>query len=150
MLDASGSSLIEALKAYPTIVKPNLEECQQYLGLTEEPTNAQLIEGMKPLFDGGIRLIIISLGARGALFLTKGYAYYAQGLHVNAKSTVGAGDAMVASLTYSLTQEESMDVLVRRAIAVSAAAVETEGTQTGSYARIEELMNTVNFKEEAI
>ena len=148
ILDVSGEPLIEAIKAVPTCIKPNIDECQQILGLDYKPSLDEVKTGLRGLIDKGVKLIAISLGKEGALFINKEGNYYAKGLDVKALSTVGAGDAMVGSLTYSLVNDEDIDMLIKRAISVSAAAVETEGTKPGSLNRVQELMNQVEIVEE--
>ncbi len=65
------------------------------------------------------------------------------GLKVKAHSTVGAGDAMVASLAYSWDRKLSLEDTVTLGMAVSAGAVTTIGTKPPSMDVVEELKKQV-------
>jgi len=68
VLDTSRDALREGVKAGPTILKPNVDELQQLTGqsLTDE---VALEHAARQLLDGGIQLVVISMGERGAMFI---------------------------------------------------------------------------------
>ena len=147
ILDTSKEALIHGLKAIPDIVKPNMSEIQSCLNLMEKPTLKQISAFGYNLIQKGVKWVVVSCGEAGAYFMNQNKIYHALALDLNVKSTVGAGDAMVASLTYSYIHHEDDMTLIKRAIATSGAAVETEGTMPGSLDRIEALMHKVMVKE---
>lgn len=97
VLDTSRDALREGVLAGPTIVKPNIDELQQLTGqsLTDE---VALEQAARQLLGSEIRLVVISMGERGAMFVDATTALIAVPPQVKVKSTVGAGDAMVAGL----------------------------------------------------
>lgn len=146
-VDADGENFANALEAAPTIIKPNTVELMQYFGLDHEPGEAELVELGKKLLAKGPEMVCISRGAEGALLLTKEKVYKADPLKVEVHSTVGAGDAMVASLAYA--RSNGMDALesFRLALACSAGAVATHGTQPPARELVDELMKQTCIKE---
>lgn len=142
-VDADGALLVEALEAVPSIIKPNHVELAEYFGCTGEVDEVKLIEYGKALLEKGIETIAISRGSKGALFLTKDSAYRVLGLKVEAHSTVGAGDAMVAALSFAISQKMSWEESIKLSIASSAGAVTTKGTKPPSKELVEELKNQV-------
>ena len=98
------------------------------LGKTELTREEMLREG-KRLLDTGIEEIVISLGGDGALFVSKDGCYRAEGLRVPVKSTVGAGDSVVAAMAYGKTQNLSREEKIRLSVAIGAASVMQSGTQ---------------------
>lgn len=147
-MDADGDSFAQALEAAPTMIKPNIVELMQYFGLDHEPEEAEMIELGKKLLAKGPEMVCISRGGDGALLLTKNNKVYkAEPLKVEVHSTVGAGDAMVASLAYARAQ--GMDALAsfRLALACSAGAVATHGTQPPAKELIDTLMKQTCIKE---
>lgn len=150
VLDASGDALKYGVEAIPNVIKPNIDECQSLFGLDHKPNKVELIEGFKPFFDQGIELVCVSLGSKGALFLTKEQAWRSEGLDVVVKSSVGAGDAMVAGLTASLASQYSITELIKWSMAIGAAACETEGTKPNTLSRITKLKEQVNITKEEI
>lgn len=79
--------------------------------------------------DAGVNLAVISLGADGALFAEGDKVIHAPGLAVKVKSTVGAGDAMVAALALALERGYPLEKSVTLSMAAGAANVATSGTQ---------------------
>jgi 1-phosphofructokinase len=116
VLDTSRAALHAGIQAGPTIVKPNLDELRQLTG--QELTNEQDIEQAgRQLLEHGIRLIVISMGERGAMFIDSTTTLMATPPQVTVKSTVGAGDAMVAGLLVGQVQQLSLPDCARLATA---------------------------------
>jgi 1-phosphofructokinase len=77
----------------------------------------------------GIKTAAISLGADGAVFFHGEHVIYAEGLKVEVKSTVGAGDAMVAALALAIDRGYGLEKAVSLSVAAGAANVASEGTK---------------------
>lgn len=122
MLDASGEPLRAALAAGPTIVKPNRHELAELVGHPLASMEAVVSAGRR-LFErtSGLRMVVVSLGAEGALFLTQDRALHAHPADVAVTSTVGAGDAMVAGLIAAQLQGLSLESGAQLATAFSGA-----------------------------
>ena len=67
-------------------------------------------------------------------------------LKVEVKSTVGAGDSMVAALAVAVENKYSFEEAMKLACATSTANVMTEGTQTGRFEDIEKLKKQITIK----
>jgi 1-phosphofructokinase len=89
---------------------------------------------------------VVSLGEKGALFVDKTRSLLAHGIKVDVKSTVGAGDALVAALAYSMDTGASFEDAVRLAMACSAANVTTSGTQAADRSLIDFLQGQVAYE----
>lgn len=146
ILDADGEPLKKGIEAGPFIVKPNIKELESASGCSIRSIKEaeSLSRDMIEKYDIG--MVVVTLGEKGALFIEKKRSLLARGLDVEAKSTVGAGDAMAAALAISLEQGFDLEETVRTAIAASAASVMTSGTQPGDYTRIMELKEKVGFE----
>lgn len=144
-LDGDGPSLRHALEAEPYLVKPNRQELACLVGRGLENIK-ETAEAGRSLLKGGIKKVVVSLGAEGALFLTPEASLWAHGLQVEVGSTVGAGDAMVAALALSEEQGLSMEDTIRLAVAASAAAVMCNGTQAAERESVLALMPRVSFE----
>jgi len=145
-LDADGESLRLGLEAAPYMVKPNNEELSRLLG---KPLDSQeaLIEAGRELLKKGIDDVVISMGGDGALFVTKDKVIKAHPLRVPVRSTVGAGDSMVAALAYGFDQKLSREETIKLSIAISAASVMCDGTQAPDTDTIKELYQKVIIEE---
>ena len=119
----------KGIAAVPYMIKPNDAELAALLGARELSMEQMLQEG-KRLLDTGIEEIVISLGGDGALFVSRDGCYRAEGLQVEVKSTVGAGDSMVAAMAYGHEKKLTREEKIRLAVAMGAASVMQDGTQS--------------------
>lgn len=142
-VDADGELFINSLEAAPDIIKPNRHELEEYFHKDYRVDETELIAMGQKLLEKGIGMIAVSLGQMGALFLTKDQVLRCPGLKVEAHSTVGAGDAMVAALSYGLNQELPLAECVKLGIATSAGAVTTKGTKPPKRELVDELLKKV-------
>ena len=122
VLDSSGEALREALKSAPDIIKPNVHELEAHLGRAL-PTEADVIAAARELVAGGVKLVVVSRGADGACFVTAGEAVVARPPSVAVRSTVGAGDAMVAGIIAAQLRNLSLADCARLATAYSLSAL---------------------------
>jgi len=125
VLDTSGEALREGARAGPTIVKPNVDELQQLTG--QSLADEAAIEQAARQLLGDIRLVVISMGERGALFVDAATTLIATPPPVQVKSTVGAGDAMVAGLIAGQVQGLSLPDCARLATAFSLGTITRAG-----------------------
>jgi len=121
-LDTSGEALQDALIAQPNLIKPNVEELSALLGqsLTSE---TEIVQAARQLIDQGIETVVVSMGGDGALFVTAKTVVFAAATPPDIKSTVGAGDAMVAGTVAGLSQQKSLADCARLATAFSIEAL---------------------------
>lgn len=144
-LDADGVALQEGWKGGPWLVKPNQEELSHLVG---SPLNSlsQVAQAAKKLLNKKTRHVVVSLGSQGALFVEEGWCILADPLPVEVKSTVGAGDSMVAALALAFQRHLSPEETIRMSMAASAAAVMCSGTQAASPDDVKQLMPLVHFR----
>ncbi len=143
-LDADGVLLAEGLKAAPYLIKPNEDELSRLVGHRLTDTDELIAEGRR-LLKGGVTRVVISLGERGALYLRGNEVLYAEGLSVPVGSTVGAGDSVVAALTYADSLDMSDEDAVRLSTATGAANVMCSGTQPAEREAVEKLLPQVKI-----
>ena len=127
-LDADGEAMAEGVKGKPYLVKPNETELARLLGKPME-TEEQILSGGRALLEMGITQALISLGGEGAYFMEKGDVYRAKCPRVEVKSTVGAGDSVVAAMAYGLQEKLPLEEALLLAMAMGAASVMQSGTQ---------------------
>lgn len=146
VLDTSGDALRHALPAKPDLIKPNLAELQEILG-KNLPTHAAIVTAARELIASGIPQVVVSLGAHGALFINEREAFHAQAKAPDIKSTVGAGDAMVAGTVLGLSRGESWTGCATLATGFSLGALGQIGPRLPDWEAIEALRKTVEVKE---
>lgn len=148
IMDADGELFREGIQAHPDVIKPNRFELAQFFGKSEDEMDAAtMIELARTFIDEGVKLVVISMGIEGSLFVTKDRALQAPALKIPFQSAVGAGDAMVAALAYSLKHDLDLEQTLTLAVALSAGACMTEGTQPADAATVEKLKQEVTWEE---
>lgn len=142
-LDADGELFAYALEANPDVIKPNRVELEKFVHAEHALTEQELLQVGKRLLQQGLEKVIISLGEEGALFLTKEQVLKCPAISVEVRSTVGAGDAMVAAFTYGMSQGKSLEECAKLSVAASAGAVSTEGTKPAALSYVNQLLKSL-------
>ncbi len=117
ILDTSGEALLAGLTGKPSVVKPNADELREVTGLRDP------VAAAAELRKAGAGAVVVSLGPEGLLAVTGSGTWHAAPSTVLRGNTTGAGDAVVAALALGLSRRESWPDILRRAVALSGAAV---------------------------
>lgn len=129
ILDTSGAALQEAMAAKWFLLKPNLRELE-VLADTSLDTEPERIDAARTFIERDwCEVVVLSMGASGALLITADRAEHVRSPTVSIKSRVGAGDSMVGGLTLALSRGHNLSAAVRFGVAAGAAAVTTPGTE---------------------
>lgn len=145
VLDTSGEPLRHALEAAPHIVKPNIHELEEILGRTLD-TRDHVVEAARELIARGTALVAVSMGAEGALFVAADEVVTARPPSIQVRSTVGAGDAMVAGIVAGQIRELPLADCARLATAFSLDALVRGESGITSHAAIEASMQEVTIQ----
>ena len=129
VLDASGDPLRRALDEGVHLLKPSLREFEEVTGEPgcEESRLPSLAHRL--VDDGRCEILILSLGARGVFWMSSSERGRLSSPTVPVKSSVGAGDSMVAGVVLSLAQGRPLADAVRVGVAAGAASVMNPGTE---------------------
>ena len=138
ILDSSKQPLKYAYE-YADVLKPNKEEFCYLFDLDDD---TDLIKYASSLNDK--RLIVISLGSEGSLFIKDNVIYKVDPLNVEVSTTVGAGDAMVAALAYGLENKLELLDIVTLASALSSLII-TEDYKDNFEFKLETLKKQVQI-----
>lgn len=144
VLDTSGAPLTAALASAgpkPWCIKPNRAELEDWAG-RRLPDPEALLAAAADLLALGLGRVVISLGADGALFVDPGQAVQVRLPPVQAVSTVGAGDAMVAGLTAAARVNAPLNQAARLAAAFACAKLAQVGPHLPDRAVVNHLAAT--------
>lgn len=95
VVDASGPALAAAVTARPSLIKPNYHELAELTG-AQLSTFADAAAAARGICERGVGMVLLSLGGDGALLVTSDDVLYGDSEPVTVRSTVGAGDALLA------------------------------------------------------
>ena len=146
LLDSSGDPLSQALAApvLPQCLKPNRHELSEWSGDRLDDL-ADVLRVATRLRDRGAELIVVSLGADGALFVSDDGAVLAHLAAPSVVSTVGAGDAMVAGLAAAMAEGASLERTARLATAFAVAKLGLAGPHLPGRVEVEALAHQVKI-----
>jgi 1-phosphofructokinase len=131
-VDTSGPALVSAVTSAPALVKPNREELAEATGASLVSLG-DAIDAAGKLRAMGARSVLASLGPDGAILVEDGRAWHGECPVHEPRSTVGAGDAMLAGFLAAGAQGEAALV---EALAWASAAVALPGSRMPSPADI--------------
>lgn len=142
VLDTSGTGL-RHITFGVHLLKPSVRELRECTG-RELATEAEQVGAAQELIQRGCaEVVVVSLGAQGALLVTRQGSQRFPAIHMRSGSGVGAGDAMVAAITVGLSRGWPLTKSVRFGIAAGAAMLMTPGTAVCSRRDVERLFELV-------
>lgn len=128
ILDADGQALINGIKASPYAIKPNIHELQNLTG-RKLKTTKEIVQSARSLLAEGIEVIVVSMGAEGALLINKTHCYKAKTFEITPKSTVAAGDSMVATFVYAMLNNYHTKELLQLITSAGTVTASKAGTE---------------------
>ena len=143
IVDTSGEALKNALNEDVYLLKPNLEE----LGFLLDKKDLEL-ENIEVLAKELIQkrhcqIIVVSLGANGAMLITKDETFSVRPPKVKVKSTVGAGDSMVAGIVFGLSNNLNLKECLQYGVACGTATTMNSGTALCQIKEVKKLLKII-------
>jgi len=129
IVDTSGEALKKAVDEGVYLLKPNLGELGSLTGKKELQHSEAKDIASGIIAKGKCEVIVISMGAAGAMLLTNEIAEIIIPPPVKRKSTVGAGDSMVAGIIFYLSLGKNLSEAIRYGVACGTAATMNSGTE---------------------
>ena len=147
VLDSDNQLFSEGLKSAPDIIKPNLFELSRLTGKRISGKRSEIMRSAQKIIAGGVKIVIISLGSKGALAVTEKEAFQARPPVLKMRSTIGAGDALLAGLLAELSRGKSLADALRMGVAAGSASVLYPGTSFAPLAKISEIYRRVQVSK---
>lgn len=142
-VDVSGEALKVAI-TYPLwLIKPNSDELTEAFGLACQTPDEQ--RALLAAVGARIEHVVISMGEKGVHWFAPEASYHATPPKVMVKSTVGAGDTLVAGMIQGLLNGEQDAQVLTQAVALSAHAVSIVGFGVADPERLATLMAQVQI-----
>jgi 1-phosphofructokinase family hexose kinase len=128
-LDADGVRLSRALTAGPDVVKVNVAEVSELLGIPAARRDDSLVAASKirALAGGDGHAGIVTRGAEGVMLAAPDGSLYEGILYVRGRFPVGSGDAFLAGLVTALDRGDGWEDALRLALGAGAANAEMPG-----------------------
>lgn len=143
VIDTSGPALTEALKEKVFLIKPNQRELAQMAGKEFLSSTEQEAFALDIVKSGKAQYVTVSLGARGAFIASKEGIFYQSTPSVSVKSTIGAGDSMVAGLIYGIKNDFSVQDILKWGVACGVATTMNEGTNLANKPHVDHVLKMI-------
>ncbi len=147
VLDTSGEGFRQAVPAGPWLIKPNVDELSEYAGKQLDSPAAILEQARAVMGRYNIHSVVISMGKDGAIFVEGVETVWAVPPPVEVKSTVGAGDAMVAGIVAGKMRGLTLAECARLATAFSVTAISHIGSGLASIEEVQTARERVTIRD---
>lgn len=148
ILDTSGKPLLKGIEAGVFLLKPNLGELSSLCGV--EKVEVSEIRSLANDFfkKYNCEILVVSMGARGAVLLTHNKTVHVPAPAVHQQSTIGAGDSMVGGMVLNLSLGRSLAEILRYGVACGTAATMNPGTRLFEKKDVERLYQWISSQAE--
>jgi 6-phosphofructokinase 2 len=144
IVDTSGEALKEAVEEGVYLLKPNIGELSM-LASKKEITKKEAVKiAREIILKHKCEVMVISMGAEGAMLVTRNITEIIKPPEVQRKSTVGAGDSMVAGIVYYLSMGKDIVEAVKFGVACGTAATMNNGTELCKKADADKLYKIIS------
>lgn len=144
IVDAEGELLKTVLEYHPFLIKPNHHELGQFFNKDISSTDDAIFYGKK-LVEAGAKNVIVSLAEKGAVYINETSAYTATVPNGEVKSSVGAGDSMVAGFLAQYLKTNDRQAAFQYSVASGSATAFSIGLCTPE--KVEQLLTKVKIQE---
>jgi 1-phosphofructokinase len=142
VVDAEGDLLKSILEYRPFLIKPNHHELGQLYNRQIDNADDAIFYGRK-LVEAGAKNVIVSLAEKGAVYINENDAYKATVPQGEVKSSVGAGDSMVAGFMAQYLKTGDHKEAFRYSVASGSATAFSIGLCT--HEKVEKLLHEVKI-----
>lgn len=143
VVDSGGETLKAALAEGVYFAKPNRREFRELTGVAGDDVASLAPAARSFVEKGAVEVLVVSMGADGALLTTRDTQLRAVPPPVETSSSVGAGDSFVAGMSYALARGLPPTEAFRWGVASGTAALITAGTELCRRGDVERLLAQV-------
>lgn len=144
ILDTRGPAFETALKKGVFLIKPNKDEINEFFK-SNFSTNEELIEAGKKLVAMGAENVLISLGAKGSIFISKDDIFISGVPKGELISSNGSGDSMLGGFIYGLNKNLSLERCFEIGIASGSGTAFSKGLTT--FETMENLLKDIKINK---
>lgn len=130
------------------LMKPSARELSGMFGRAIDSRTEQIEAARSIIREKRAEIVVVSLGADGALLVNEHFEEHFQALDVPVRSAVGAGDSMLGATVFALARGWTLRNAVRYGLAAGAAAIMNPGTELCHREDVERLFESMPDRHE--
>lgn len=146
ILDCCNNLLLNGIKESPYAIKPNISEFEAITN-TRISGYMDIVREIKRLKQYNVDLYVVSMGKDGAVFTDGKNTVLAVPFCIDCKSTVGAGDTMIAALVYSNIHKFDLYNTAKFATAAGTLTCCYDGSGVCNIDEVQRMYNCIEIKE---
>lgn len=146
IVDTSGTPLKQAVDQGVYMIKPNLGELAHLVGESKIDQDGQEKYARQLIKEGKAKIVVVSLGPRGAMMVAENLTEYVAPPTVEKRSTVGAGDSMVGGMVLALSKQQDLFEVLKQGVAAGTSATMNPGTQLCNLTDFNEIYKYLKIK----
>jgi len=127
ILDTDSEALRRGVDAGPCLIKPNIHEFGRLVANNVSSVE-EIINYAKP-YQNIVEYIVVSMGARGVVGINRNEYYSAAPPKIKVRSSVGAGDSLVAGIVYAMSEGKKFEDAIAMGVACGTASALNSGNK---------------------
>jgi len=148
MLNASGEQFSKGLEKKPFLAKPDLRRSNKVFGI-EINQKEDAVRAAKEIIERGAEISVVSFKQEKDIFATKDNLWFAETTNHKIVNLIGAGDALIAGLAVSFTEDNNRTIeeAIRFSMSCALASAMSEEEEFDSRDQVTACLNCVNIKK---
>ncbi|MCY4063368.1 MAG: 1-phosphofructokinase family hexose kinase [Chloroflexi bacterium] len=148
-VDSSKAALRNAIQAKPFAIKVNRDEIAAALGMELRRTR-DIIRAATKLIDAGSRIVVVSLGAEGALLVTENRIVTGRPPAIQPVDPIASGDCLHAGIVTALAAGKDIAEALRCGVATGTVNALYAGGAQFPYGRYREVLRQTRIEIEPL
>lgn len=145
VIDTSYPEVVSAIEHHPYLIKPNDEELLSWFDQSDTDDINVLVKYSKELLKKGAQNILLSLGAKGALFVNAEHVLLGNAPKIKVVNTACSGDTMLGTFLAGLEQGMSLEDNLQRSLAAASSTAASAGLT--DFSDVDELMKQIKITQ---
>ncbi|WP_338232996.1 1-phosphofructokinase [Companilactobacillus muriivasis] len=145
VIDTSYPEVVSAIEHHPYLIKPNDEELLSWFDQPDTDDINVLVKYSKELLKKGAQNILLSLGAKGALFVNAEHVLLGNAPKIKVVNTACSGDTMLGTFLAGLEQGMSLEDNLQRSLAAASSTAASAGLT--DFSDVDELMKQIKITQ---
>lgn len=145
VIDTSYPEVVEAISHKPFLIKPNDEELLSWFDQPRTDDIQVLIKYSQELLKKGAQNILLSIGAKGALFVNEKHVLFGNVPKIKVVNTACSGDTMLGTFLAGMEQKLPLETNLQRSIAAASSTAASAGLT--DFSDVDELMKQIQVKQ---